>query len=109
MRAIAGQNTLFTRTIHDMAYDSVRDEIVVPQFYAFAILTYKGDATGDAAPIRILEGPNTGFATRQNDTQRVTVDPVHNVLIASGFGGIRIFDRMAAGNTKSANSVVGVG
>jgi len=156
VRAIAGQNTLFTRTIHDMAYDSVKDEIVVASYHAFAILTFRGDANGDvapvrkivgpstqllnpsslaldsmhgeifvpegnrvlvfaretngdAAPIRILEGPNTGFATRQNDTQRVTVDPVHNVLIASGFGGIRIFDRMAAGNTKPLRFIRGFG
>ena len=30
-----------------MAYDPVRDEILVPNFLAFAILTFKGDADGD--------------------------------------------------------------
>jgi hypothetical protein len=148
-RKIAGQNTLFTRTMHDMAYDPVRDEIIVPQFYAFAILTFRGDADGDVAPvrkifgprtqlknseavaidpihgeifvpsapfansgntrvlvfprdadgdvapIRILEGPDTGLRLG-----RVTVDPVNNLLITSGGGGLRIFDRTASGNTK---------
>ena len=56
-RAIAGQNTLFTRTIHDMAYDPVRDEILVPQFFAFAILTFRGDANGNVPPIRKIFGP----------------------------------------------------
>jgi hypothetical protein len=178
-RAIAGQNTLFTRTIHDMAYDNVHDEILVPSFYAFAILTFKGDANGnvapvrkiygphtriknpqavsvdgvhgevfvpqgnqvlvfpreadgDVAPIRVLEGPDTGLGAG-----RVTIDPVHNLMItanASGDGGggdegdggggaarggaarggrprrvaaIRIFDRMANGNTKPLRVITG--
>jgi len=161
VRAIAGQNTLFTRTIHDMAYDSVRDEILVPSFYAFAILTFRGDANGDAspvrkvfgpstkllnpqavaidaihgeifvpqgnqvlvfprdtngdaAPVRVLEGPDTGLGAG-----RVTIDPVHNFMItASGEGGggrsgrqagIRIFDRMASGNTKPLRFITGPG
>jgi hypothetical protein len=158
VRSIAGQNTLFTRTIHDMAYDPVRDEIVVPSFYAFAILTFRGDATGDAtpvrkifgpstlivnadsvaldavhgeifvpqskgfnnrwdrvlvfprdadgdiAPIRILEGPDTGLRP-----SRITVDPVRNLLIVSGGGGIRIFDRLATGNTKPLRYINGPG
>jgi hypothetical protein len=179
-RAIAGQNTLFTRTIHDMAYDNVHDEILVPSFYAFAILTFRGDANGnvapvrkiygphtriknpqavsvdgvhgeifvpqgnqvlvfpreadgDVAPIRVLEGPDTGLGAG-----RVTIDPVHNLMItanASGDGGggdegdggagaaprggaarggrprriaaIRIFDRMANGNTKPLRVITG--
>jgi hypothetical protein len=148
---VAGQRTLIARTIHDMAYDPVRDEIVVPQFYAFGVLTFRGDATGDVAPIRnilgprtqikgneavaldavhgeifvpsvspgntdnthdrvlvfareadgdvapirILEGPDTGLRMG-----RLTIDPLNNLLIASGGGGIRIFDRTASGNTK---------
>jgi len=160
VRAIAGQNTLFTRTIHDMAYDPVRDEILVPSFFAFAILTFRGDANGDVppvrkifgpstqllnpqavaidavhgeifvpqgnrvlvyprdangdvAPIRILEGPDTGLGAG-----RVTIDPVHNLMItASGEGGsgrsarpgIRIFDRMASGNTKPLRTITGPG
>ena len=155
VRAIAGQNTLFTRTIHDMAYDAVRDEILVASYHAFAILTFKGDANGDVppvrkiwgpstqilnpssvsidavhgeifvpqgnrvlvfprdangdvAPIRILEGPNTGFPARANDAQRVTIDPVRNLMIASG-GGIRIFDRTASGNTKPLRTITGFG
>ena len=129
-----------------MAYDPVRDEILVPGNHAFAILTFRGDANGDVppvrkifgphttllnpsnvsidpvhgeifvaqgnrvvvfprdgdgdvAPIRILQGPDTGFSSRPNDTQRVTIDPVRNLLIVSG-GGIRIFDRTASGNTR---------
>src|SRR5215510_12338826 len=138
-----------------MAYDSLHDEILVPSFFAFAILTFRGDASGDVspvrkifgsstqllnpqavavdgvhgeifvpqgnrvllyprdangdvAPIRILEGTDTGLGAG-----RVTIDPLHNLMITAnatgGEGGtnrsghpagIRIFDRMANGNTK---------
>ena len=124
-----------------MAYDPIRDEIVVPQFFAFAILTFAGDADGDVAPvrkifgpstqlknpmalaldpvhgeifvpqgerilvfprdadgdvapIRILEGPDIGLGGR------ITVDPVRNLMIVSGAGGLRIYDRTASGNAQ---------
>jgi DNA-binding beta-propeller fold protein YncE len=155
-RAIAGQHTLFNRTIHGMAYDPVRDEILVPAYHGFAILTFRGDADGDAspvrkifgkstqllnptnvsidpvhgeifvaqgnrvlvfprdgngdvAPLRILEGPDTGFLRRPNDNQRVSIDPVRNLLIVSGAGGIRIFDRTANGNVKPLRFITGPG
>jgi hypothetical protein len=151
-RAIAGQNTLFNRTIHDMAYDPVRDEILVPANHAFAILTFRGDADGDVPPvrkiygpktqllnpygvsidavhgeifvpqerrilvfpreadgdvppIRILQGPDTGLGGSE---MRITIDPVRNLMIVTG-GGIRIYDRMASGNTKPLRYISSVG
>jgi hypothetical protein len=164
VRAIAGQKTLFTRTIHDMAYDAVRDEILVPSFYAFAILTFRGDANGDVAPVRTIFGPSTHLLNPQavavdavhgevyvpqgneilvfpRDTNgdaapirilsgpdtglgggRVTIDPIHNFMITAnatgGEGGanrtgkpagLRIFDRMANGNTKPLRTITGPG
>ena len=79
-REIAGQNTLFTRTMHDMAYDPVRDEIVVPQFFAFAILTFAGDANGNVAPIRKIMGPSTQL----NNPHAVSLDPIHGELFVPG-------------------------
>ena len=76
VRAIAGQKTLFTRTIHDMAYDSVRDEILVPSFFAFAILTFRGDANGDVSPVRKIFGPSTQLL----NPQAVAIDAVHGQL-----------------------------
>jgi len=150
LRSIAGQNTLFTRTIHDMAYDGVRDEILVPSFYAFGILTFKGDATGDVAPIRKIFGPHTGLKLPERlavdavhgeifvpqgdsvlvfprdadgdvapirilkgpDTQlgaaSLTVDPVHNLLIAVNGGSksrILVFNRTDSGNTKPLRAI----
>jgi hypothetical protein len=148
VRAIAGQNTLFTRTIHDMAYDPVRDEILVPGFYNFAVLTFRGDANGDVSPVRKVFGPSTQMVNPQavsldavhgeifvpqergvilvfdRDTngdsapirilqtprpQRLTLDPVRNLMIVSGQGGIRIYDRMATGDAKPLRFINGPG
>jgi hypothetical protein len=79
-REIAGQNTLFTRTMHDMAYDPVRDEIVVPQFFAFALLTFRGDANGNVAPVRKIMGPKTQL----NNPHAVSIDPVHGEYFVPG-------------------------
>ena len=94
IRAIAGQNTLFARTIHDMAYDPVRDEIVVPQFYAFAILTFRGDANGDVAPVRKIFGPSTQL----KNPQRLAVDPVHGEIFVPQEDAVLVFPRDANGD-----------
>jgi hypothetical protein len=93
-RSIAGQNTLITRTIHDMAYDPVRDEIVIPQFFAFAILTYKGDATGDVAPIRKIFGPHTEL----KNSMRLALDPVHGEIFVPQGSSVLVFPRDADGD-----------
>jgi DNA-binding beta-propeller fold protein YncE len=139
-RSIAGQNTNITRTIHDMAYDPIHDEIVVPQFYAFAILTFAGNADGNVAPVRRIFGPSTQIKlpdavaldpvhgeiyvpmddqrvlvfpreangdmapmrilnTGKESPNRLTIDPVHNLLIVSGGDHLRIWDRTATGDT----------
>jgi hypothetical protein len=77
-----------------MAIDPVNNEIyIVEQGY---ILVFPREADGNVAPIRRLEGPDTGI----RGFSFVAVDPVHNVLIHGGGGRIRIFDRTANGNAK---------
>lgn len=93
-RAIAGQNTLFTRTIHDMAYDPVRDEIIVPQFFAFAILTFRGDANGNVPPLRKIFGPNTQL----KNTQALAIDPIHGEIFVPQGDRVLVFPREADGD-----------
>ena len=102
-RAIAGQNTLITRTIHDMAYDPVRDEIVVPQFYAFAILTYKGDATGDVAPIRKIFGPHTQLKL----PARLALDAVHGEIFVPQGNSVLVFPRDGDGDVAPLRIIKG--
>ena len=93
-RSIAGQNTLLTRTIHEMAYDTVHDEIIVPQFYAFGLLTFRGDATGDEAPIRKIFGPKTGL----KNPEKVAIDPVHGEIFVTQEDSVLVFAREAEGD-----------
>ena len=141
LRQIAGEATHLDRTVHGVAYDPIHDEIFVPHNIAQAIMVYRGDANGEEAPIRIIQGPHTQLIAPQfiaedpvnneiyipeagrilvypRDGQGdiapirilagpntglgegdVDIDPIHNVLVASG-GGLRIFDRTAQGDAK---------
>lgn len=102
-RAIAGQHTLITRTIHDMAYDPVRDEIVVPQFYLEGILTFRGSANGDEAPIRVISGPRTQI---KNPT-RIALDPVNNEIYIPMNDRLLVFARDAEGDVAPIRTIEG--
>ncbi len=104
VRRIEGQATKLGRTQHAIYYDEIHDELVVPQPFAGAILTFRGGANGEEPPIRVIQGPKTGLAL--NDT--LTVDPVHNeyyVPTGEGSGVINVFDRMAEGNVAPIRSL----
>ena len=58
-RRIEGQETLLARTMHAIHYNEVRDEIVVPNQFAQAILTFHGSAAGETPPLRIIQGDRT--------------------------------------------------
>jgi hypothetical protein len=77
-----------------MAYDPARDEIIVPQFYAFAILTFRGDATGDVPPVRKIFGPNTQLV----NPSAVAVDPVHGEIFVPQPKRVLVFPRDADGD-----------
>src|SRR5207249_8675529 len=107
-----------------VSVDGVHGEVFVPQ--GNQILVFSRESDGDVAPIRVVQGPDTGLGAG-----RITVDPVHNLMItanASGDGGgddngggrgarggggprrisaIRIFDRMANGNAKPLRVITG--
>jgi hypothetical protein len=58
-RLIAGQKTLLSRTMHDIRYDAVHDEVLVTNPFAQAVLVYRGAVNGEEAPIRVIRGPKT--------------------------------------------------
>jgi hypothetical protein len=94
---------MFTRTIHDMAYDNVHDEIIVPSFYAFAILTFRGDANGNVAPVRKIWGPHT----RLKNPQAVAVDGVHGEIFVPQGNQVLVFPREADGDVAPIRVVEG--
>ncbi len=102
-RTIFGQNTGITRNIHGFSYDPVKDEIVIPQFHAQAIMTFRGGANGDEKPIRMLHGPDVKIA----NTDKVEIDPVHRETFVPVIGAIMVFPSDADGNVQPVRVLKG--
>jgi len=101
LRSIEGQKSLLGRTMHDLAFDEIHDEIVVTSALAQGILTFRGAANGEEAPIRFIQGDKTRIRGMGGDSAvgKVSIDSVHNeILIANGDNTILVFDRLANGN-----------
>jgi hypothetical protein len=93
-RVIAGQNTMLSRTMHDIRYDEVHDELFVTNPFAQSIVAFKGTANGEEKPLRIIQGPRTMMMT----PDRLEVDPVHNEIFIPDANGILVFPRDANGD-----------
>ena len=94
VRTIQGDKSWTNRTMHAISYDEIHDEIVVPSRAGQAIMTFRGAANGNEAPIRVIQGPKTGL--RQFD--KLSVDPVNNEVFAVFGGQVVFFDRTANGD-----------
>ena len=94
-----------------MAYDPVRDEILVPQFFAFAILTFRGDANGNVPPLRKIFGPSTQL----KNPSALALDWIHGEIFVPQGARVLVFPRDANGDVApirilgSAASPVGAG
>ena len=81
-----------------MAYDYVHDEIVVTSALAQALLTFKGDANGEEAPIRVIQGDKTGILA-VGALDKVTIDAEHGeYYITTPRQEVRVFARDGVGN-----------
>jgi hypothetical protein len=97
VRKLEGQATLLGRTIHGIAYNSVRDEFVLPVPFPQAILTFRGGADGEEAPVRVIQGPRTRLVS----PRRLALDPVHGeIFVPAGDDedAIFVFDAAANGD-----------
>src|SRR5215475_8778600 len=94
-RALEGQKTLISRTMHGFGYDPIHDEIVVTSPLAQAILVFRGGANGEEPPVRYIQGAHTQILGGDTGSlDRVTVDPVNDeILLASAPNGVLVFDR----------------
>ena len=102
-RMIAGQATRLSRTMHDIRYDDTRDEFVVGNPFARAILTFAGGADGEAAPTRTIQGP----LTRIQNPDRVELDSVHGEIYVPNRDSILVFPRDAQGNVAPIRVIEG--
>ncbi len=90
--------------MHGIAYDEIHDEIVVPQQFSQSILTFRGGAQGEEAPIRKIQGPRTQL--RRPD--RVVVDPVHNeIFLGDGKSAVLVFPSQADGDVAPIRKIHG--
>ena len=102
-RAIAGQATLLARTMHDIRYDAIHDEIVVANQFAQAILTYRGDSSGEPAPLRVIQGS----LTQLHRPDRLDIDPLHNEIFIPNTDSIPVFARESNGNVAPLRVIRG--
>ena len=80
--------------MHDIRYDAVHDEIYVSNPFAQAILTFRGAANGEEAPVRIIQGPHTELQT----PDVLEIDTVHNELFVPDTGSIHVYRLGAQGD-----------
>jgi hypothetical protein len=103
-RVIAGQTTKLSRTMHDVRYDAVHDELIVTNPFANAILVFRGGATGEEPPIRIIQGPHTQL---RGNTDRLEVDPVNNEIYIPLSNAILVFPREGNGDVAPVRVIKG--
>jgi len=84
------------RTMHAIAYDAVHDEIFVPQQFGQGILVFDGKASGEIAPKRVIEGPDTQLIA----LDRLGVDAINNEIYVPEGRKLLVFPRSANGNVK---------
>jgi len=91
--------------MHQIALDTVHDEIVVSNPFAEAILFFRADADGEEPPLRIIQGPKTQLTFTDN----VAVDPQHDeVFTAQLFtNSILVFGREANGDVEPIRIIHG--
>lgn len=87
LRVIAGQNTLIGRNQHEVWHDPIRDELFLPNAIPQAILAFRGDANGDVAPIRVIQGPKTELV----HPLRMTIDPYNEEIIVPDRMAVLVF------------------
>ena len=102
VRALYGQASKLSRTMHDVRYNEVHDEIVVPVPYSESIVTFRGDADGQEAPIRIIQGPKTGGIG-----SRLDVDPIHDEIFTYARNTIKVYPREANGDVAPIRVIEG--
>ena len=104
-RVIQGQLTHLSRTTHGIYYDATHDEIVAPNPLAAAIVIFRGGAAGEEAPVRTIQGAQSGLSRPET----VTVDEKNDELFVGDPGDRRVlvYKRNADGDAKPLRTIQG--
>jgi hypothetical protein len=99
IRVLQGQNTLLARTSHEIAVDTVHDEIVVTNPFAQAIMFFRDTAQGNEKPLRIIQGPKT-LLGGDWDSDNVWYDEAYDEVYTaqSNSQSILVFSGRASGD-----------
>jgi len=89
--------------MHAIEFGEAHDEIVLPQPFAQAILTFRGGASGEEKPIRVIQGPSTQMAY----PDRIAVDWVNDEIYVSEGARILVFPRTADGDVRPVRTLEG--
>ena len=73
--------------MHDIRYNEVDDEILVPNPFSNAILVFKGDANGQEAPKRIIQGAKTLL----DGPDRLDIDTKHREIFVPDGGRVLVY------------------
>jgi len=93
-RRIFGQATKLSRTMHDIRYNEARDEFYVNNPFAQAVLTFRGGADAQEAPIRVIQGAKT----RLISADTLEIDTIHNEILVPQGNEVLVFPMMANGD-----------
>jgi len=101
-RAIFGQASKLSRSVHDIRYVEEHDEFVVANSLAGAIMTFRGAADGQEGPIRVIQGSNS-----PGSANRLAVDAVHDEIFIPDNNRIRVYPRLGNGNVAPIRIIEG--
>jgi hypothetical protein len=102
-RLIQGQTTKLGRSVHNIKYDPVHDEIIAATPVPQAILVFRGGADGNEAPLRIIMGPKTQLW----DPDFVGVDGTHNEIYVTSGERVLVFNQQANGDVAPLRIIEG--
>lgn len=80
--------------MHAIAYDEIHDEFVVPQQFGQAVLTFRGSASGEEPPLRVIQGSRTML----EQPDRLALDAVHNEIFVPEGNKVLVYPREGNGN-----------
>ena len=89
--------------MHDIRYNEVRDEFYVGNPFAQAILTFRGGADGQEAPIRTIQGPKTLLAS----VDTLEIDAVNNEIYMPQGDIVLVFPLTANGDVAPSRIIRG--
>jgi DNA-binding beta-propeller fold protein YncE len=110
VRAISGQAAKLSRSVHGIAFDEARDEIAITNPLAEAVLFFRGDADGEAAPVRIIQGPKTHLSRQFGTLDTLAVDPQNGdvyVPLKGRRGAVLVFPHGASGDVAPSRILMG--